>query len=160
MRIHLHESDVRTLIRSLVRSFSTYSYLCSEPHDTCLDRFFHFAVLFESQYLYVQVDVITVAVVENCFPKVLLDVQEYLASDASMHATIFFSPHQVCVRVFVFAQKSSFFSCFGFVLRWMSASGHVSMKTWTFHPITKWARPNHRMRKYIEKWQRKKKNKH
>lgn len=76
MRIHLHESECAC---GCVFAHSSCSYLCSEPRDTCLDRFFHSAALFESQYLYVQVDVIAVAVVENCFPAVLLDVQVFLA---------------------------------------------------------------------------------
>lgn len=82
-----------------------------------------------------------VAVVENCFPAVLLDVQVFLAWDASMHATIFFKPPSVCLCVCahdcMYKRVQFFWFCFSLV----SASEHVSMKTWTFHPITKWARP-------------------
>lgn len=95
MRIHLHDESECAMCAS---ALSPCSYLCSEPRDTCLDRFFHSAALFESQYLYAQVDVITVAVVENCFPAVLLDVQVFLAWGASMHATIFFHVCVICAR--------------------------------------------------------------
>lgn len=75
-------------------------YLCNERHGTCWGIVFHFAS-FESQYLYEQVDVIMVAVVENYFPTELLDVQVFLAWAASMHATIWFSfvsPTNFCDR--------------------------------------------------------------
>lgn len=134
IRIHF----TRVLESGRVLALSAYLY--SERRDTCSDRAFHFVASFESQYLYVQVDVIMVAVVENCFPAVLLDVRVFLAWDASMHATIIFlllvavsSVHSGCTYI----QRVDFFS----VVERGRANEHDSMELWTFHPITKWARP-------------------
>lgn len=119
------------------------AYLYSERRDTCSDRAFHSVALFESQYLYVQVDVIMVAVVENCFPAVLLDVQVFLAWDASMHATIIFFV-VVCrfkCSQWLYVHPKSLYEFFFSVVERERANEHDSMEMWTFHPITKWARP-------------------